>query len=922
MARVQSPPVLSQIRVARSHSEQASALRALKDEVVGHVQRKEWWVQNGILESLVKILRDNARSPLGLNDKERSFTRQSEALSEEEVVRLLALQLIASFSYGKLAANLARRGHTFCDANLVQVEPPSSNPSIPSTSFLRFCQQYLRPDSTDAVVQEQKRVVAALISQLCKGPQHQNALADSGILDGLATMLASFIVLRGEVIPGAKLVGQADGLADLIPAPAAPGADLASTLEAISTIIAGSRFRSCLLLSSPVIMAVLPYMEFTPGCTDTRAAWNALEMHGLSSIRARNPGAMDYLLPAVPLAQTRTRPKRVDDFPPLGFSLSRNNLASGTPSSAFRFTGWDPSRSDAPTESENVEEPESPIIPWLIHLVRSTSGLERVMAASVLTSLFKAGCANPEREQALGVLIVPLLCQLMKDNDKPVPSSVQEAGSVEPDMVRSWVIMERATEVLARLIGDSKPLQQTAHEWGAIKLVAKLLKESYEPQPVQSAPRPWSPTPDRGPELEEGLATCRVGAPAFVPAYAHKIRMRESTLKLVAAMAALEKDYREALVAEDVTPYIVQSLFPRPGKPKNAKEKPGKDKGAEDGTAGGSSPYGHNPNAVIIAACHAIRTLSRLPMILRTTLQDHGVAMPINDLLRHPDPEVQIAASSVAINLVSETSSMVEAFLKADIIKTLCEQAHSLSSAALGPGRPSPTSPTTTSSDRLHHAALKLSLLRDSELNPTRKARADTLTIQEQSLGFVRNFILLPTPSSQTDMVDYLFTSLGQDRLFSLLADKLKVRVVNALSRRHHNRGGNNNNASNNGNNTLVLYPQSRLVENLVWILVHIAASSPRLRQLLVSQTELLKLLGGHIQSGDDGVRKALAQLFANLTWLESEADRSAWGVRTGELERLGFLAKLEGLGEGDEDLGVRQRARAAVAQLKGVLGA
>lgn len=144
MARVQSPPVLSQIRVARSHSEQASALRALKDEVVGHVQRKEWWVQNGILESLVKILRDNARSPSGLNGKERSRTGQSEALSEEEAVRLLALQLIASFSYGKLAADLARRGHTFCDANLVQVAPPSSDPSIPSASFLRFCQQYLR----------------------------------------------------------------------------------------------------------------------------------------------------------------------------------------------------------------------------------------------------------------------------------------------------------------------------------------------------------------------------------------------------------------------------------------------------------------------------------------------------------------------------------------------------------------------------------------------------------------------------------------------------------------------------------------------------------------------------------------------------------------------------------------------------------
>jgi hypothetical protein len=35
------------------------------------------------------------------------------------------------------------------------------------------------------------------------------------------------------------------------------------------------------------------------------------------------------------------------------------------------------------------------------------------------------------------------------------------------------------------------------------------------------------------------------------------------------------------------------------------------------------------------------------------------------------------------------------------------------------------------------------------------------------------------------------------------------------------------------------------------------------------------------------------------------------------ELERLGFLAKLEGLEQGDADFGVRERAKAAVAQMK-----
>lgn len=136
--------------------------------------------------------------------------------------------------------------------------------------------------------------------------------------------------------------------------------------------------------------------------------------------------------------------------------------------------------------------------------------------------------------------------------------------------------------------------------------------------------------------------------------------MRESALKLVSAMATLKDEYRKALAEQDVVSYIVESLSPSPGKPRHAKEKPSADKAAEDGNVSGISPYGHNSDAVIIAACHAIRTLSRSVSILRTTLQDHGVAMPIYKLLRHTNADVQITASSVVINLVSNCSSMVK----------------------------------------------------------------------------------------------------------------------------------------------------------------------------------------------------------------------------------------------------------------------
>ena len=143
MARIQSPPVLSQIRVARTYSEQAAALRALKDEIIGHGQRKEWWVQNGILESLVKILQTNARTPTSSNGKERSQPMLSEPLAEDEAVRLLSLQLLASFAYGELPGRHGSGSH-----HMVMVLTWPRRLCVPRPPSCRWC----GPDSHDGYI--------------------------------------------------------------------------------------------------------------------------------------------------------------------------------------------------------------------------------------------------------------------------------------------------------------------------------------------------------------------------------------------------------------------------------------------------------------------------------------------------------------------------------------------------------------------------------------------------------------------------------------------------------------------------------------------------------------------------------------------------------------------------------------------------
>ena len=107
MGRTQSPSIetssiLSQLQSAGTYAEQATALRNLKNEVVGHVQKKESWVKLGALEPVVKILA-SCRPPMKhVNRKDTQQDRlYRESLTDEEAVRLQAIQLLSSFASSK-----------------------------------------------------------------------------------------------------------------------------------------------------------------------------------------------------------------------------------------------------------------------------------------------------------------------------------------------------------------------------------------------------------------------------------------------------------------------------------------------------------------------------------------------------------------------------------------------------------------------------------------------------------------------------------------------------------------------------------------------------------------------------------------------------------------------------------------------------
>jgi hypothetical protein len=506
----------------------------------------------------------------------------------------------------------------------------------------------LAAESRHRVAVDQRNLVASLISLLCHAEDHRNDLANYGILDDLAAMLASFVVARGEVVPAATQIGQSDGLDDMIPGPAPPGTNMTAVLAAVSAIIADSRFRSYLLVCSPAIMAVFPNAEFEPATKAKQKVRVTLAFNNLGSIMTPPLGALDYFLPIVPAVQPKPTPQATQ-FPPLGFTPTRDTPATNVDArSSYKFSFWDTASA---TSGEAEADEESPFIGWLIHLVRSaTHSLERVMAASVLASLFKARFAGAEKESMIATLVVPVLCRLLKHHSPLSDLPAQD----EPRM-----ILERTPAVLARLIAGSELVQKAAYECKALKTAAQLLVESYNLPMQQTRQEPWSPTPRQSGEAVEHEVESRLGEPGHLPDIAHKLTLRESSLRLVAAMLSFKEDYRKAFIEQDVVGYVVESLQPYPSKPNTGKERVKQEKAVDDVPPPSEpSPFGNNPDSVLIAACHVIRLLGRSVSILRTSLGDHGAAIPLFRLLKHPDTEVQVAACGAVCNLVLEYSPL------------------------------------------------------------------------------------------------------------------------------------------------------------------------------------------------------------------------------------------------------------------------
>ncbi|KAJ5726617.1 uncharacterized protein N7483_007974 [Penicillium malachiteum] len=932
MTRAAIPPILLQLQSSDATSSQVACLRSLKNELIGHDQRKETYVIAGIIPVLGQVLA--SRWP----GKPVATESGSSQTPDDLEACLQAILIVAS---------LAQGGPTFLSPIFASDIIPTllsiiSSPDCPQS----FCLPILRllntiadrlplqsqdqwPRDTrladsvfaaetvgairriiaqaygNAASQACIELAAALIGKLCTEEVHKTTLAECGVLDALAVKIASFVVAEGFVLPGAEGHLRDPGALGEFPPAAPASARLAPILRAVTVIIEQSKSRA-------------EHFPFFP--------WSVIVRIEQFST-ARRPRVAAWPQPFFP-----------------------NPLLAG--------------RDIFPEEEENC------IVPWLLCILRSKSGMVRLMAARLVTVLFRLSLAKKHRVPMFSYLLVPILIRML-DKDFKVP---EEPGPSDDGLLTlTQRVKEEAPAVLANLVMDDQELQKHAVDGHALKRLSQLLKETYNPVAETSRPM-WYPEED-GPvrDPESTSADCRLGPPGYSPTLCHVMRYRESILKAVAALVPFKDEYRKLVCEHGVVPYIIDSLKPRPT-----------DAPADAASVPKNTAADGNPTPTLLAACGAARMLTRSVSVLRTSLVDAGVAPPLFILLKHPDLEVQIAATAALCNLALDFSPMKDAIVQAGIIPILCEHARSsntklrieslwalkhvvfntandikmkvvqdlspawirqiisqdpvsalakrgleeetentrgitmgrVNSAGeqvdfLNPMEDSNesggdfrmsenTPPSKLNLDKfLPDARRRHKLVLHENLKQSTQSRQDDIAVQEQTFDLLRNLLC---GNGATEMIDYLFREIGQEELLDALADNLRPRTTIQLPHRR-----------DSPNRTLQV--PHEILNAVTAVIIHIAAGLTRHRQLLISHRDLLRSLASYFNHSHREIRINCVWVVINLVYEDDHNDREECRERAARLKALGVTDRLASLKD-DTDLDIKERTKIAISLL------
>ncbi|KAH0345493.1 ARM repeat-containing protein, partial [Aureobasidium melanogenum] len=902
-------------------------LRTIKNDIVGHGQRKKLVVRHGLLDCLAHILATAPDTHIQLQttlivaslaDEGAAFVAP---ILHSNLVQPISLYLSppAAPSTSLVTASL----RTLNALAVSWTSSPNPDPIFVShvlnkntlTSFLKI----LRRPLPTSIEQQHIALVSTLIATCyahCR--QLRSALVHHGILDALASNLASFALVY-----------------NINPQSNHNKLDIAALLNAISTIIRDSTYRAHRLILSDDLRRIFSHSS-DPTPSDT------LQTPTLSHHKHSKPSnvlQVDTLLPKVMV--------------PLQKSL------------AFGHHALNNSRLFSDHAATNISV-DSPLCVWLMYLARSQQDPRCRLAAlrllAILNDALDADIDAPrydtltrsrERERQMALFAVPIAVKLVQDSlDIPFGQDLS-------------VVKEDACAVLAHLIENSSELQQAALDAGAVKHVSQLLKKSFDP--ITLARPMWSADPQALDSLPP-TPSATLGPDGLAPEVMHAMRCRAGALEALAAIAEKEDVNRKAVIDSGIISNLIDSLVPVSVF----------DSSILPSKSGNTVP-------VLLAACHAATALSRSVSLLRTALIDAGITKPVYNLLTFPDLEVQIAATNVTCNLVLEFSPMRQDLVTAGIVTVLCEQAKRSNSKLrqaslwalkhlvlnspkdlkiecleqLGTGwlvqavngsselgtsvalgstnaageqvdllnassTPGVDMDWTEQEDddadeddedgevlMDHNAHLRL--LRKNEHDPGVQAKHDDMLVQEQALDFIRNLI---NGDDNIAMIEHLNSVLGADRLFEMLHNKLRPVLFRPNSPLHSYRDTVHSSESQQSN---TVWQPPELINAALGVIIHVAGGSSKHRQQLIAQTPLLTAWLPHFSHTDRRIRVASVWAIINLTWVDSAADREDAKARARTLASFGIDEKIRALAE-DVDADTRERVKTAVRQIDELL--
>lgn len=190
--------------------------------------------------------------------------------------------------------------------------------------------------------------------------------------------------------------------------------------------------------------------------------------------------------------------------------------------------------------------------------------------------------------------------------------------------------------------------------------------------------------------------------------------------------------------------------------------------------------------------------------------------------------------------------------------------------------------------------------------DPAVLAQQDDLAIQTQALDFIRNVL---TGDQCAEMVEHVFTHIGQQRMLDLLTTKLSP--ISAWPHRHHLRPS----TASKSSSSRPLYSPTELISAAVHVVVHIANGSVAQKAALIAHRSVLQALQPHFQHPNNRIRVMCVWCVNALTFLEDERDRNEARKRAHELRGLGLEGATRAL-ISDPDLDVRERVKTAVRQM------